>query len=379
MVRTIESLVGSCCKTDLSRHLYASPCACMTSLRDKARVMMNIHCFGRNVVTASSSLPRVQLPAPREVHFWYVLPDEVKSTNLLNQYLEILSPCEKEDIFRVRGEQLQKRALLARALVRTTLARYQTNYQIDPKSLKFRKNNYGKPELDWQYADDWSLPPLHFNVSHTSSLIACGVTVGSPIGIDVEEKQRRLKNDTLAFAQRFFSPHEIEMLTHIADPELRLQECIKLWTLKEAYVKALGKGFSASPFKTFTVQLRDHTKVDINSPSHKISKALDITVEPSDDLKNPSSNWQFGLLELAGSHYAAVCVEQDSISTCNRSIPVDLTLRKTIPYVEDECISATESAVVIGGLTRLSGPGFLGLVEVAFRRYCLPLYHPKQW
>ena len=35
------------------------------------------------------------------------------------------------------------------------------------------------------------------------------------------------------------------------------------------------------------------------------------------------------------------------------SIPVDLTLRKTIPFVEDECISGTDTAVVIGGLTRL--------------------------
>ncbi|KAL9318211.1 hypothetical protein ACSQ67_014728 [Phaseolus vulgaris] len=174
------------------------------------------------------------------------------------------------------------------------------------------------------------------------------------IGIDVEEKQRRLKNDTLAFAQRFFSPCEIEMLTHIVDPELRLQEFIKLWTLKEAYVKALGKGFSASPFKTFTVRLGDHVKGNIHAPPHMISKAHDITVESSDDLQNPSSNWQFGLLELAGSHYAAVCIEQDSIDAGNGSIPIDLTLRKTIPYVEDECISATDSAVVIGGLTRLS-------------------------
>jgi len=48
----------------------------------------------------------------------------------------------------------------------------------------------------------------------------------------VEAKQRRLKNDTLAFARRFFSPCEIDMLSHIVDPELRLQEFIKLWTLK---------------------------------------------------------------------------------------------------------------------------------------------------
>lgn len=48
----------------------------------------------------------------------------------------------------------------------------------------------------------------------------------------MEEKQRRLKNDILAFARRYFSPDEIEMLTQIADPELRRQELIKLWTLK---------------------------------------------------------------------------------------------------------------------------------------------------
>ncbi|KEH42009.1 4'-phosphopantetheinyl transferase [Medicago truncatula] len=326
----------------------------MSSTRYKIPwLMMNIYCFGRNLATASCCLPPVQLPAQKEAHFWYVLPHEVKCTNLLNRCFEILSPCEKENVLRMGGEELKKSALLARALVRTTLARYQTNCQIDPKSLKFRKNDYGKPEVDWQYADDRSLPPLHFNISHTSSLIACGVTVGSPIGIDVEEKQRRLKNDILAFARRYFSPHEVEMLAHIVDPELRRQEFIKLWTLKEAYVKALGRGFSASPFNTFTIRLRDHVKGGIHVPPHVISKEAEITVEPSGDLKNLSSNWHFVLLELIGSHYAAVCIEKDNTNADKGSIPVNLTIRKTIPFVEDECIFGTDSAEVIGGLSKL--------------------------
>lgn len=45
-------------------------------------------------------------------------------------------------------------------------------------------------------------------------------------------------------------------------------------------------------------------------------QAPDITVvEASDDVKNPSNNWQFVLLELAGSHYAAICIEQNSVNT----------------------------------------------------------------
>ncbi|CAK9145929.1 unnamed protein product [Ilex paraguariensis] len=197
-----------------------------------------------------SSLPPlvpVQLPSPTETHLWYLLPNEVKRKPLIDQYLEFLSPCEKEYVFSMRGEELRKRALLARAL---------TNPEVNPRSLKFRKNIHGKPEVDWQHSDDWNPPPMNFNLSHTSSLIACGVTLDSQIGIDVEEKQWKTKNNILAFAWRYFSRYEVELLTAISDLEVQCQEFIILWTLKEAYVKALGRGFSGSPFKIFTIQFR---------------------------------------------------------------------------------------------------------------------------
>ncbi|KAK7858979.1 4'-phosphopantetheinyl transferase, partial [Quercus suber] len=174
-----------------------------------------------------------------ETHLWYIIANEVKRTSLLNQYLELLSPCEKENVFRICGNQPQKRALLACALVRTTIARYQTNFQVDPRSLKFKKNIYGKSEVEWQDVDDSHLPTLHFNISLTSSLIACGVTLNSPIsilyihgphiGIDVEEKQWKLKNNVLAFARGYFTPYEVELLAAIPDPEFQRQEFLKLW------------------------------------------------------------------------------------------------------------------------------------------------------
>lgn len=116
-----------------------------------------------------------------ETHLWYVIPDEVKGLSLLNQYMAILSPCEKQSVLSFQGDELRKRALLARALVRTSIARYQTNSYVDPRSIKFKKNSHGKPEVDWQFASDRSLPPLHFNISHTSSLIACGITNYAPV------------------------------------------------------------------------------------------------------------------------------------------------------------------------------------------------------
>ncbi|KAJ6425579.1 hypothetical protein OIU84_026203 [Salix udensis] len=252
--------------------------------------------FQRNFsVSPSCPLLPLQLPSPMETHVWFVLPDEFKSVSLLNQYMELLSPCEKENVLTMRGDQLQKRALLARALVRTTIARYQiNNHVVDPRSLKFRKNVHGKPELVWESDDGQCSSPLHFNISHTSSLIACGVTVNSP-----------------------------------------RQEFVKLWTLKEAYVKALGRGFSAAPFKTFTIRVKDATN----------SGASEVVVESSDHPESLTNNWQFGLFELASSHYASICMEKDKTSDVAMRVPMRLTVRKTIPFVEDICISGTDAVV----------------------------------
>ncbi|ESQ27089.1 hypothetical protein EUTSA_v10018973mg [Eutrema salsugineum] len=264
------------------------------------------------------SLVPLQLPSRMETHLWYILPDEVKSKSLLKHYSQLLSPTEKHRVLQMRGDELKKNALLARTLVRTTIARYQTNNASDdPRCLIFKKNAYGKPEVD--------NPPLHFNISHTDSLIACGVTVHVPVGIDVEDKERKIKHNVLAFAQRFYSPDEVNFLSTILDPEAQRTEFIKLWTLKEAYVKALGKGFSAAPFNTFTIKAKAHTK-----------QGYDLCANSVEDTSKCNGDWKFALLELAGSHYAAVCTEYDQASG---GAPLRVIVRKTIPFVEDELIS----------------------------------------
>uniref|UniRef100_A0A6N2MPZ1 holo-[acyl-carrier-protein] synthase n=1 Tax=Salix viminalis TaxID=40686 RepID=A0A6N2MPZ1_SALVM len=138
--------------------------------------------FQRSFSVSPFPILPLQLPSPMETHLWFVVPDEFKSVSLLNQYMELLSPCEKENVLSMRGEQLQKQALLARTLVRTTIARYQINNRVvDPRSLKFKRNVHGKPELEWESDGGQCPSPLHFNISHTSSLIACGVTVNSSV------------------------------------------------------------------------------------------------------------------------------------------------------------------------------------------------------
>lgn len=291
---------------------------------------MRIRCIDQRMFCSSSLLSPLQLPSPSETHLWYVLPNEVKSESLIKKYVDLLSPIEKEHVFSMRGDELQKHALLARALVRTTITRYQICSRVSPKSLEFRKNAHGKPEVSWQHKDDWHPPPLHFNLSHTSSLIACGITVNSPIGIDVEEKQRRMKNNILSFARRYFSHEEVERLSAISDLEVQRQEVIKLWTLKEAYVKALGTGFSGAPFNTFTIRF---------GSANPNAKDCAMVIVPLEKPTNVTTNWQFAQVELAGSHYAAICRENDE------GAPMKLIVRKTVPLVEEHRVSEIDTIV----------------------------------
>uniref|UniRef100_A0A803LRD0 holo-[acyl-carrier-protein] synthase n=1 Tax=Chenopodium quinoa TaxID=63459 RepID=A0A803LRD0_CHEQI len=265
-------------------------------------------CFNRQFSLSSQPLHRLPLPPRGETHLWYVIPNEIKSTSLLKQYQDILSPFEKKSVLSFQEDEVRKKALLARVLVRTTISRYQTNSFVDPRSLKFKKNSYGKPEVDWQDVPDMNWPPLHFNLSHSSSLIACGITTYSPIGIDVEDKNRTTKNDVISFASRFFSPCEVDHLANISELELQRQEFIKLWTLKESDIAV-----ESSQFKT--------------------------------------GEWQLALLDLDDTHYVAICTQNDKFSKENTS-PMALRVWKTIPFSEDMCISGTRSVITVGGLVK---------------------------
>ncbi|KAF9613351.1 hypothetical protein IFM89_007429 [Coptis chinensis] len=294
---------------------------------------------------SSSYLTTIPLPSKRETHMWYITPDELKDASLIDQYLNVLSPSEKENVIRLPGDKLQRSAILARTLVRTTLARY-TNSVVSPSLFKFRKNNFGKPEVDWQCDKNWKPPPLHFNLSHTSSLIACGVTVDMPIGIDVEEKQRKTRNNLSSLARRFFTLDEVDYLNTISNPEIQRQEFIKLWTLKEAYVKALGKGFSAAPFNTFTIRFRGTSRLSLQKCGHSNSEESEIIVETLAEPKNVTTNWRFALLELASSHYVAICVENKRIKGVENDPPL-LKVWKTVPFIKDELLSETDSVRTI--------------------------------
>lgn len=52
----------------------------------------------------------------------------------------------------------------------------------------------------------------------------------------MEEIQRGLKHNTIAFARRYFTNDEVDYLSSISDSEVQKRELLKMWTIKVSIV-----------------------------------------------------------------------------------------------------------------------------------------------
>lgn len=124
---------------------------------------------------------------------------------------------------------------------RQLLSRYAP---VAPVDWRFSRGEYGKPGL----LD--SPRPLDFNLSHSGDWLACVVTAGTAVGLDLEYCDP--DRDVLKLARRFYQADEIAALQACGKVE-QTATFYDYWTLKEARIKAsgaaLGPGLESSGFK----------------------------------------------------------------------------------------------------------------------------------
>jgi 4'-phosphopantetheinyl transferase len=76
------------------------------------------------------------------------------------------------------------------------------------------------------------------SLSHTRGLVAAAVSDAVELGIDVEAHDPR--HDAVGIAESYFRPEETR-LVQTGDDVRRRETFLRLWTLKEAFVKATGE------------------------------------------------------------------------------------------------------------------------------------------
>lgn len=164
-------------------------------------------------------------PPPGEVHIWRI-PLDVSAPRAA------LGLQERERADALLFSRDRRRFVAAHAAVRTILARYlpagHPERRHGPEDgLEWRRGPEGKPEV----------PGLEFNLSHSGGLALLAVSGWRPVGVDVERVRPGLP--AAALAARFFRPEEAALVAS-APPALRAQAYLRLWTRKEACVKAAG-------------------------------------------------------------------------------------------------------------------------------------------
>lgn len=153
----------------------------------------------------------------------------------------LLTPDEQARAERFKFDEPRIRLVRARAALRMLLGHW---LQRDPARLQFQYGEYGKPAL----ADCPHAPAFNISHSHDWGLIA--ITSDGDLGVDVERMDPRTTWQGLA--RRFYSAREVSTLETLAT-ERQLAGFYRIWTSKEAFIKAIGRGLSF-PLASFSVE-----------------------------------------------------------------------------------------------------------------------------
>jgi 4'-phosphopantetheinyl transferase len=167
-----------------------------------------------------------------EVQVWVASLE--KPPEVVAGFSLLLSPDEKDRAGRFYFERDRRRYTVGRGLLRMFLGAF---LAMKPDQIAFRYGAYGKPALDRVVHGR----TLQFNLAHSNDLAVFIFCWDRPVGIDVEHV--RPMTDEADFAERFFSPAESALIGSLSGEQKR-NTFFKLWTCKEAFLKASGAGLT---------------------------------------------------------------------------------------------------------------------------------------
>ncbi|CAN5555565.1 hypothetical protein BH10PSE6_BH10PSE6_28810 [soil metagenome] len=216
--------------------------------------------------------------SPRNAGLWWLALGDTED-DAWNRWTRILDEEERARAARFVYERDRCQFIAAHALLRLLLQQVAGR---PAGAWRFIVRSNGKPDLH----PDHCLDRLTFNISHTRGAVACAMTLDHAIGVDIEEVNRRGR--LLEIADAYFAPDELSIL-RATPPDGQHVTFFRLWTLKEAYIKAHGGGLSL-PLDQFAFSLAP--------PS--------IAFAPG--FRDDPAAWQFATLTPTPTHILSVAV-----------------------------------------------------------------------
>ena len=172
------------------------------------------------------------------------IPKNIES-HLFKQLSNLVSNEKKERMKRLLNSCDVNRTLIGDLLIRSLICQ---KYKINNEEIRFKYNEYGKPFVE-NFSD------FHFNLSHSGEWVVC-TTANFNVGIDIEKIS---EIEALKLANEFFSEEEFYDISNINSDE-QINYFYDLWTLKESYIKTIGKGLYI-PLNSFSIKKEPPTLI----------------------------------------------------------------------------------------------------------------------
>lgn len=190
-----------------------------------------------------SEPPRSHPLGDHDVHVW--LADLRSARCHRDSFRAVLTRDEVSRAEKFHFAEHRERWEMTRGLLRLLLASY---VEVTAHEIAFQYGPHGKPELK-----DTANCALHFNTSHSVDYAVFAVTRAGEVGVDIEGVRPEMpRRDDIV--RRYFAPEEQKEWLAVPESE-RARAFFKLWTRKEAFVKARGVGLFAG-LETFAVSLQ---------------------------------------------------------------------------------------------------------------------------
>ena len=256
----------------IPKHRNPNTCFTIDRFHDPHHNAMNeLHSDKDNVLELWHAASAKKEPTWIEEHCWSYLTNEEK---------------DRANSFKVATTRNQ--FVVGKGIARWSLSGNQDHLH----EIEFGIEDQGKPFVRSPAS---AIKP--FNLSHTDGLVVCLVgstTKHDRIGVDVERLDRRTSTD---LAERYFSAPEIEYLDRTTDVAAKKNLFLKIWTLKEAFIKAIGTGLR-TPLSHFAFNNLDSSNPSINFLDPVLGKRMN----------QESMNWQFHSFEPRSGFIAATAV-----------------------------------------------------------------------
>jgi 4'-phosphopantetheinyl transferase len=168
--------------------------------------------------------------------------------------ISLLSNDRQKYFMRYKFIEDLRRSFIGHALVSVLLSK---ELGVPYSALDFLKTINGKPFVS-------NKNHLDFNISHSGNFVAACLSSKGKVGIDIE----KLKNINFRSILNKFTKKERELI--IQNNQINPQAFYTIWTLKESYLKYMGKGLTLPIDSINFLKIGEEISFNIQEPTKDI-------------------------------------------------------------------------------------------------------------